>query len=288
MSNDMKPIQVGLLGIGTVGSGTFEVLRRNQEEIRRRAGRGIEITMVADLDTARAKSVVGEGVKVVALALDNGPELLLWDLAALFAERPCVIVPSFFSVAQFRHCIEQSGASHVLCDPQWHGTLAELGFAQQDVFWVREAEPAAALPAGTAKITYTSGSTGKPKGVCLSVEALLRVARELEVASRPSEPQRYLAVLPLGVLLENLGAYAALMAGASLLLYPQAQLGMGLILDQLSLMVMWRPKVVCGQINHIAFAQAVGGDDLGCEAAAHAVASFNWGSAARACLGARP
>ena len=42
----MKPIQVGLLGIGTVGSGTFEVLKRNQEEIRRRAGRGIEITMV--------------------------------------------------------------------------------------------------------------------------------------------------------------------------------------------------------------------------------------------------
>ena len=52
----MKPIQVGLLGIGTVGGGTFDVLQRNQEEIRRRAGRGIEITMVADLDTARARS----------------------------------------------------------------------------------------------------------------------------------------------------------------------------------------------------------------------------------------
>ena len=52
----MKPIQVGLLGIGTVGSGTFNVLQRNQEEIKRRAGRGIEITMVADLDTARAQS----------------------------------------------------------------------------------------------------------------------------------------------------------------------------------------------------------------------------------------
>ncbi len=61
----MKPIQVGLLGIGTVGSGTFNVLRRNQEEIRRRAGRGIEITMVADLDTARAQAVVGQGVQVV-------------------------------------------------------------------------------------------------------------------------------------------------------------------------------------------------------------------------------
>ena len=52
----MKPIQVGLLGIGTVGSGTFNVLQRNQEEIKRRAGRGIEITMVADLDTARAQA----------------------------------------------------------------------------------------------------------------------------------------------------------------------------------------------------------------------------------------
>ena len=61
----MKPIQVGLLGIGTVGSGTFNVLQRNAQEIQRRAGRGIEITMVADLDVARAKAVVGEGVQVV-------------------------------------------------------------------------------------------------------------------------------------------------------------------------------------------------------------------------------
>ena len=62
----MKPIQVGLLGIGTVGSGVFNVLQRNQEEIRRRAGRGIEITMVADLDVERARKVVGEGVQVVS------------------------------------------------------------------------------------------------------------------------------------------------------------------------------------------------------------------------------
>ena len=61
----MKPIQVGLLGIGVVGTGTFNVLKRNQPEIQRRAGRGIEITMVADLDIERARSVVGEGVTVV-------------------------------------------------------------------------------------------------------------------------------------------------------------------------------------------------------------------------------
>ena len=62
----MKPIQVGLLGIGTVGRGTFEVLQRNHEEIRRRAGRSIQISMVADLDTARAKSIVGEATQVVS------------------------------------------------------------------------------------------------------------------------------------------------------------------------------------------------------------------------------
>jgi homoserine dehydrogenase len=73
----MKAIQIGLLGIGTVGSGVFNVLKRNQEEIKRRAGRGIEITMVADLDTARAQKIVGDTVKVVndARAIIANPEI---------------------------------------------------------------------------------------------------------------------------------------------------------------------------------------------------------------------
>ncbi|HEY1397479.1 homoserine dehydrogenase [Roseateles sp.] len=62
----MNPIKVGLLGIGTVGSGTFQVLRRNQAEIRGRAGRGIEIAMVADLDVERARSIVGDACTVVS------------------------------------------------------------------------------------------------------------------------------------------------------------------------------------------------------------------------------
>ena len=60
----MKPIQVGLLGIGTVGAGTFAVLARNQEEIERRAGRGIEIAMIADKDVAKAKKLAGGKAKV--------------------------------------------------------------------------------------------------------------------------------------------------------------------------------------------------------------------------------
>jgi homoserine dehydrogenase len=62
----MKPIQVGLMGLGVVGTGTFNVLARNQEEIKRRAGRGIEITMVADLDVAKAQKLAGPKVQVVA------------------------------------------------------------------------------------------------------------------------------------------------------------------------------------------------------------------------------
>ena len=46
----MKPINVGLLGIGTVGGGTFNVLKRNEEEITRRAGRPIRITAVEPVD----------------------------------------------------------------------------------------------------------------------------------------------------------------------------------------------------------------------------------------------
>ena len=61
----MKPLQIGLLGIGTVGRGTFEVLTRNQEEIQRRAGRGIQISMVADLDADRARAIVGARAQVV-------------------------------------------------------------------------------------------------------------------------------------------------------------------------------------------------------------------------------
>ena len=62
----MKPINVGLLGIGTVGGGTWEVLGRNAGEIRRRAGRAIRITQVADREVKKANSIVKGKAKVVS------------------------------------------------------------------------------------------------------------------------------------------------------------------------------------------------------------------------------
>ena len=73
----MKPIRVGLLGIGTVGGGTWEVLNRNAGEIRRRAGRAITITQVADKAVSRAKKIVEGKAKVVAdaFAVARSPEV---------------------------------------------------------------------------------------------------------------------------------------------------------------------------------------------------------------------
>jgi homoserine dehydrogenase len=58
----MKPIQIGLLGAGTVARGVVQVLTRNQEEILGRAGRGLEIAAVAARDLAKARAALGDGV----------------------------------------------------------------------------------------------------------------------------------------------------------------------------------------------------------------------------------
>jgi homoserine dehydrogenase len=64
-----KPLRVGLAGLGTVGGGTWAVLARNAEEIRRRAGRSIAITAVADLDAAKAQTLTKGSARFTADAM---------------------------------------------------------------------------------------------------------------------------------------------------------------------------------------------------------------------------
>ena len=73
----MKPINVGLLGIGTVGGGTFNVLKRNADEIARRAGRPIQITVVADKNLELAKQVTGGACRLTddAFSVVSDPEI---------------------------------------------------------------------------------------------------------------------------------------------------------------------------------------------------------------------
>ena len=66
----MKPINVGLLGLGTVGGGTLTVLRRNAGEITRRAGREIRVTMAAVRDLDKARKLAGS----IALSPNSLPK----------------------------------------------------------------------------------------------------------------------------------------------------------------------------------------------------------------------
>ncbi len=73
----MKPINVGLLGIGTVGGGTFTVLSRNQGEIARRAGRDILIRTIADKDVEKARGIANGAAQVTddAFSVVRDPEI---------------------------------------------------------------------------------------------------------------------------------------------------------------------------------------------------------------------
>jgi homoserine dehydrogenase len=137
----MKPIQVGLLGIGVVGLGTFNVLRRNQEEIKRRAGRGIEITMVADLDVARAQSLVGPEVKVVndARAVIANPDIdIVIELIGGYGIAKTLVLEA---IAAGKHVVTANKALLAV-----HGTEIFAAASRQGVMVAFEAAVAGGIP----------------------------------------------------------------------------------------------------------------------------------------------
>src|SRR5204863_2352097 len=70
----MKPLNVGVLGFGTVGRGTWDVLRRNEEEIARRAGRPIRVNWIATRTLDRAR----DGTRgVTSVNLTNDPAVVV-------------------------------------------------------------------------------------------------------------------------------------------------------------------------------------------------------------------
>ncbi|WAC45175.1 AMP-binding protein [Pseudomonas sp. SL4(2022)] len=174
----------------------------------------------------RSSQLQQRGAQRVALALDNGIDWVLWDLAVLHAGLVCVPLPSFFSDSQQTHVLDSAsidcliGPATPLFSAQGFSPSAH-GMLQRSQTQVSE------LPAGTCKITYTSGTTGQPKGVCLDIATQLAVAQSLVQASASCAVERHLCVLPLATLLENIaGVYAPLLAGARIELMPMAQVGL--------------------------------------------------------------
>ncbi|SKA10624.1 Long-chain acyl-CoA synthetase (AMP-forming) [Enhydrobacter aerosaccus] len=154
----------------------------------------------------------------VALCLENSIAWVLLDLALLQAGRPVIPLPTFLTASQRAHALEETGAVYLITDRAQDGEISSTFSMVAGCELYCIACPAdssrPALPPGTAKVTYTSGSTGQPKGVCLSLAGMETVAESIVERIGSDYAGVHCAILPLGVLLENVaGLYPTLMAG---------------------------------------------------------------------------
>lgn len=160
----------------------------------------------------------------VAVLLDNGPAWVLVDLVLISLGRVSLPLPPFFTPDQRRHALADAGACLLVRPPAAEDPIFSAAGTQLTAQTL--GAPPRPLHAGTAKITYTSGSTGAPKGVCLSLAQMEAVATSLVAVLGREYAGRHLAVLPLGVLLENVaGLYPTLIAGGEYHALGLAELG---------------------------------------------------------------
>jgi len=178
-------------------------------------------------------------IRVAALLADNTPAWAMTDLALLQAGIPLVPIPHFFTAGQTGHLIHSAGVDAIFTD-QPEQTLKllhslnlsyappeEIGVGGQSLFVIRLPAAEPALPDACAKVTFTSGSTGEPRGVCLKQSAMEAVAASLAEATRASEQDRHVSLLPYTTLLENVGGlYTPLLAGATICAPGLAAVGM--------------------------------------------------------------
>ncbi len=137
----MKPINVGLIGIGTVGGGTWTVLKRNAEEITRRAGRPIQITVVADKNVELAKQVTGGACRITddAFAVVRDPEVdIVVELIGGYGVAKDVVMQA---IANGKHVVTANKALLAV-----HGTEIFTAAQQKGVMVAFEAAVAGGIP----------------------------------------------------------------------------------------------------------------------------------------------
>ena len=137
----MKPINVGLIGIGTVGGGTWTVLQRNAEEITRRAGRPIRITAVADKNLALARQITGGAARLTddAFSLVDDPEIdIIIELIGGYGIAKEIVMRS---IASGKHVVTANKALLAV-----HGTEIFTAAQQKGVMVAFEAAVAGGIP----------------------------------------------------------------------------------------------------------------------------------------------
>lgn len=183
-------------------------------------------------------------LRCLALLMDNSPAWVVFDLAAQMANVTLVPLPAFFSHEQLRHSLTDAGAevlitaqttlaAEMLPESKPHPMQKVAGQSCWQVTLPntianrRPDDLNHENPHNIAKITYTSGTTGRPKGVCLMQATMDNVAHSLYQAIEITATERHLCLLPLAVLLENIGGiYALLLAGARCIVPHLQKVGM--------------------------------------------------------------
>jgi len=175
------------------------------------------------------------GFSQLGLLMDNCPEWVICQLAAMHADICVTPIPLFFNSSQIHHLLDSCGIELIICDQLSRlNTLSIDTILRQDIHSgaVRRRSanlrsPSLSRHPDTRLITFTSGTTEQPKGVCLSNTALDRLCQSLYQEIEPLQIERHTSVLPLSVLLEHVaGVLLSLYAGAQCSIYPAQQTGL--------------------------------------------------------------
>jgi homoserine dehydrogenase len=143
----MNPIKVGLLGVGTVGSGTFAVLKRNQAEISRRAGRDIVVTMIADRDLEKARALADDNIHVTddafAVVADPGIEIVVELIGGVTVAKDLILkaIENGKHVVTANKALLASYGTEIFAAAREKGVIVELTFDGRLAFAVAVKQP---------------------------------------------------------------------------------------------------------------------------------------------------
>jgi long-chain acyl-CoA synthetase len=176
-----------------------------------------------------------QGSRALGLLMENSPAWIVTDLSAIHAGIMNVPLPGFFSDEQIQHAVHDAQLDSVITDnPDRVRALFPVG---REVSLVIAGKACVQLffsvehvdkqDSSTIKVTYTSGTTGSPRGVRLALKMIETVADSLSLAANVVKQDRALVLLPLSILLENIGSvYVPVLAGAEILIPDPADLGL--------------------------------------------------------------